>query len=158
MTQDYFVYNGEQYKQNTVIVVKWFCCTTRSLCDVKAKFIEHDTDKNEYIIEISGKRYAYKEEIFYKIIQTVYDENGCPIRNYKTQNNEFGYRRYSFVNELNIEGVLNAWMIYVLIMAVGTIFYDRILIWVFTSIIFFIYRNKKLKEAGYKWVEDMKKK
>jgi hypothetical protein len=28
------------------------------------------------------------------------------------------------------------------------------LIWVFASIIFFIYRNRKLKEAGYKWVED----
>jgi hypothetical protein len=26
------------------------------------------------------------------------------------------------------------------------------------SIIFFNYRSKKLKEAGYKWVEDMKKK
>jgi hypothetical protein len=32
------------------------------------------------------------------------------------------------------------------------------IIWVVASIIFFNYRNNKLRKAGIKWAEDMKKK
>jgi hypothetical protein len=53
-------------------------------------------------------------------------------------------------DELNIDGLLIAWIWYIFIMVIGTIFKGNIAIWIFTSIIFFNYRNKKLREAGYK--------
>ena len=59
-------------------------------------------------------------------------------------------KSHTFSDELNIDGLLIAWIWYVFIMVVGSIFYDRIGIWIITSVIFFSYRNKKLKEAGYK--------
>ncbi len=42
------------------------------------------------------------------------------------------------------------WVIYILVMFVGSIFYIRLFIWAIASIIFFGCRNEKLKEYGYK--------
>ena len=59
-------------------------------------------------------------------------------------------QEYTFFDELNIDGLFLAWMWYIFIMAIATIFYARIGIWLFASVIFFSYRNNKLKEEGYK--------
>ena len=58
-------------------------------------------------------------------------------------------KKATFKDELNIDGMFIAWLWYVFIMLIATIFKDNIIIWTLTSLIFFHYRKTKLKEAGY---------
>mgnify|MGYP003292042507 CR=1 FL=1 len=51
---------------------------------------------------------------------------------------------------VNIDGLFIAWIWYIAIMLILFIFYDRLVGWIAVSIIFFNYRNKKLREAGFK--------
>ena len=61
--------------------------------------------------------------------------------------------------EMNVPDLGLAWIWYIIIMAVSFIFTDRLFIWVIASVIFFNYRKKKLREAGYKlWEDDTKRK
>lgn len=57
---------------------------------------------------------------------------------------------YTFKDELNVDGMLSAWIWYVFLMITITLFNDRLLGWSMTSLIFTNYRNKKLREAGLK--------
>jgi hypothetical protein len=68
--------------------------------------------------------------------------------------NKWGYaqenKKHTLTEELSVEGLFIAWIWYIFIMVVAIIFNARIGIWLLASIIFFNYRNKKLKEAGFK--------
>lgn len=143
MRQNYFVYNGMQYNSGTVIVIRWFSCVSRSLCDTNATFLYFDTDENKYFVDIYGKTYEYTTKDFYNNFRRVYNK-----RNNTKQN--IAPKEHTFIDELENDGLLIAWVWYIFIMMVAVIFYDRIGLWILTSIIFFNYRNKKLKEAGYK--------
>lgn len=145
MRKDYFVYNGKQYNTGTIIILKRFDCVSRRLCNTKATFLYFDPDKNEYTVKIYGTEYVYTEEKFHKIFVCIYEERK-QTENMVNKTNV----SHNFSDELNVDCLLIAWIWYIFIMAVGVIFYDRIGIWVFTSIMFFSYRNRKLKEAGYK--------
>lgn len=141
MKQNYFVYKDRQYNAGDLVPFRFFDCRVGKSYETKVKFLYYNTETKEYFVEVYGKEYSYAENIFYK--------NMCgttsPRAPAASSNNQ-----HTFSDELNIDGLLIAWIWYVFIMAVGVIFYDRIGIWILTSIIFFNYRNKKLKEAGYK--------
>ena len=145
MKQNYFVHNGKRYDTGTMIVLSRFDYISRKVCNIKSTFLYYNTDTKEYIVEIYGKEYVYTETDFYNDFLHVYEKNK-PIANMQNQANV----KHTFSDELGIDGLLIAWIWYIFIMAVGIIFYDRIGIWILASIIFFDYRNKKLKEAGYK--------
>lgn len=144
MSQNYFVYNNKKYYSGTLIYVNWANYVTRSLCKTLAKFCEFQNDKNSYIFEIDGMKHSRSTIDFYNILLGIYGEE--KPRNYT----ETRVKRGTFKDELEIDGLLFAWIWYIIIMAAAIIFHDRILIWCATSFIFFSYRNKKLKEAGYK--------
>lgn len=141
MKQKYFIYNEVQYNEGDNILINFFDYRVCKTCRVNAKFLYYNTETREYHVEIYGKEYTYVENHFYKSLCTVKPRAPTVIVNNK---------KYTFSDELNIDCLLFAWIWYVFIMTVGVIFYDRIVIWIFASIIFFNYRNKKLKEAGYK--------
>lgn len=145
MKQNYFVYNDKRYEEGTIIILSRFDIYSKMVCDTKAKFLYYDTETNEYIVEIYGKEYKYDIKYFNNSFVRIYDPN-VRYTNVKNQQE----KSYSFSDELNIDSLLIAWIWYVFIMVVGIIFYERIGIWILASIIFFSYRNKKLKEAGYK--------
>lgn len=140
MKQNYFVYNDRQYNTGEYIRFRFFDCKIGKSYDTDVKFLYYDTERKEYFIEIYGKKYSYTENIFYKNMYSATKPRAPAVNNNK----------YTFSDELNIDSLLMAWIWYVFIMAVGTIFYDRIVIWALASIIFFNYRNKKLREAGYR--------
>lgn len=142
MKREYFVHNGVQYNKGTIIIIQWPSIYARCLCDEKATFLYYDTDTCEYIIEIFGKTYNYSKESFERDFKGVYGQNKAAIMP--------TYTKYTFSDELNIDGLMIAWIWYVFIMIVATIFHDRVGLWVLASIVFFTYRNNKLKEAGYK--------
>ena len=145
MKQNYFVHNNKRHESGTIIVLSRFDIYSKRVCDTKAKFLYYDTEMNEYTVEIYGKECAYTEKFFYDNLIKIYDPNK-PIVNTQVVNT----KTHTFSDELNIDGLFIAWMWYVFIMVVGVIFHDRVGIWVLASVVFFNYRNKKLKEAGYK--------
>ena len=144
MKQNYFVYNNEKYNSGTVIILRVFNCVPRNICNTKATFLYFDTEKNKYIVEIYGNTHEYTEENFYKNFRCIF------VGRNNADEKCIEPKTHAMTDELNLDGLLVAWMWYIFIMAIASIFYDRIGIWIFTSIVFFNYRHKKLKEAGYK--------
>lgn len=145
MRQNYFVHNGRKYYSGTIISLLTISNISYSMYKANAEFLWYDTETKEYNVKICGKEYTYSEERFNNAFVGIYDHTEVVVN---TCNKDKG--KLTFFEELNIDGLFIAWMWYVFIMAVAIIFYDRIYIWIFASIIFFNYRNKKLKEAGYK--------
>ena len=143
MKQNYFVYNGKQYNTGEIVTIRFFNHKTKKMCNAKAIFLHYDTDKKEYVVEIYGNEHSYTEDRFYKSlcnledVHTSKEARAAPIH-------------HTFADELNIDSLLIAWIWYIFVIAVAVIFYDRIVIWVLASVVFFNYRNQKLKEAGYK--------
>lgn len=143
MKQNYFVYNGERYNTGDVIIIKFFNYKTRKMYNTKAIFLYYDTDEEEYVVEIYGNEYSYTKDRFYKSL--------CDLEAVHTSKEARAAPTYhTFADELKIDNLLIAWIWYIFIMAVAVIFYDRIGIWILASVVFFDYRNTKLKEAGYK--------
>lgn len=143
MKRDYFEYNGERYNSGDTFYINWYTTYSSNPNIIKAKFLYYDTET---------KRYHFKPEY--------YSETSRPTELFFTlfrskiymteQNKQNESYKATFKDELSIDGLLIAWVWYIFIMAVGIIFYDRWLIWIFASLIFFVYRNNKLKERGYK--------
>lgn len=145
MKQNYFIYNKEKYSTEDTITISFFDCKVGRSYNVKAKFLYYDTGLKEYHVEIYGEEYIYEEGDFYRNLYVMANPRAPAMNSSKASIKEF-----KFSDELNIDGLLIAWIWYIFIMAVGVIFYSRIGIWILTSVIFFNYRNKKLREAGYK--------
>ena len=145
MKQKYFIYDGKRYNSGTIVVIKWCNNITHTVINASATFIDYDTENKEYTVEIYGNKHVYTEDNFLKVFCYIVDDNVVSNRNTSHVSEQ-----HTFTDELNIDGLFIAWIWYVFIMAVGVIFYDRIAIWILASIIFFNYRKKKLKEAGYK--------
>lgn len=145
MKQTYFVYNGKRYNSGTFIVLSQFNHMAMKVCKNKVKFVWYDSETNEYGIEECGNIYTYSGEYFSNSFIGIYEE----IKQVSQVQNQ-AQKLHTFSDELAIDGLFIAWVWYVFIMLVGVIFYDIIGIWIFASVVFFNYRDKKLKEAGYK--------
>ena len=145
MKQYYFLCNGHKYDTGTMIRVKQFNYITGKLNEIDAKFISYNLENNKYELEINNATKQYSKNDFDRVFCGIIGEN-----NNKHHPPQLTQKKPTFQEELEIDGLLFAWMWYVFIMAIATIFYDRIGIWIFASVIFFNYRNKKLKEAGCK--------
>lgn len=145
MKQEYFIYNGNSYPSGTVVYLQIVSVQARCVYNEKATFLYYDTDVEEYVFEIWGQKRTYSKEFAERNIKGIYDSNKTTSLDSKQHPNEC-----TFSDELNIDGLFIAWIWYIFIMVIATLFYDRIAIWIFASIMFFLYRNRKLKEAGYK--------
>ena len=146
MNVNYFVYNNIRYYSGTIVKLKHNNSTAKNFMECNATFMYVNRNLNRIVVKINDCTYQYPYEDFQKriigITKYVNISDATEICPQK--------RKCTFADEINIDGLLIAWMWYICIMAVATIFYDRIGIWILTSVIFFHYRNKKLKEAGYK--------
>ena len=141
----YFDYRGERYWSKSIIKVRVKNNITNEICEKNGEFC-YVLDDNKYVININGDSLILSMEEFYCMLVDVVC-NGNTIPNIENMPEK---KTLTFKDELSIDGLLLAWIWYVFIMAVAVIFKDCIGIWVLTSMIFFNYRNKKLKEAGYK--------
>lgn len=148
MKEDYFVYSEKKYHSGTIMkiysgpglaknVVFLFCVPdknwivyreltngNKTTCD-KANF-----EKN-YLIEVTDK---------------IVSLNSYDLRMFDAERIE----DLTFKEEVNVDGMLNAWLWYIVIMLVSVVLVDRILAWIFATVVFFNYRSNKLKERGYK--------
>lgn len=144
MKQDYVICKGKRYNSGDTINIIWYDYRYNNSYKHKGIFIDCDEEKNEYRFTVDGEMYCFNKVCFWKTVinNTTANQNKNCIDNISNKK--------TFKDELNIDGMLIAWMWYIFIMAVAIIFKDCLGIWAITSIIFFNYRNKKLKEAGYK--------
>lgn len=143
MKCNYFVRNGIQYSSGTMIRLYCYNHIIHTVQLKNAIFVEYDNENKTYIVLIDGKKSEYEENYFNMMFCDIITESN-------THKNATSNKEKSFADELNIDGLGLAWVWYIFIMLVAVIFYDRIVIWVVASIVFFQYRDKKLKEAGYK--------
>lgn len=158
MKQTYFIYNGIRYNAGTILIVTDL--RSKNLTNSLATFEFYDTDACEYQISICGRIERYSQERFDKIYKGVWNNSNKsgPVkaipesipRHLQDVKKNAEPKDWSLQTELKIHGLKDAWVLYILIMCVGVLFYDRFGIWIFASIAFFKYRKKKLIEAGYK--------
>ena len=152
MKQCYFVHNGKSYYCGTAIIIKTQDHISGKMINTTATFMCFNTDKNCMVFKVKncvntcpkgyfdrifvgiGDYVVGKEEYYHKIDISKMDAN----------------QKHKFSDELRIDGMMLAWTWYIVIMLAAVIFYARIGIWSLSSIIFICYRNKKLKEAGFK--------
>lgn len=144
--QNYFEYKGKKYPAGTVTVLS---------SGEKAVFYETmilDSGTKRYLVKINDKVINTPGCYFVDKIVSVTNEQSVDYIQwaYKNHLEAEEKEQYTFRDELRIDGLCIAWMWYVFIMLIAIIFNDRFLIWFFASIIFFSYRNNKLKEARYK--------
>lgn len=140
MIQNYFIYNGEKYPSGTIIKINSMGTKIED-----AVFLYYKTDINKYFVQVGSCTHICPKKLFDAILVEVTDKiNTNVLNNYRYPTETRNVSR-TFKDELEIDGMLNAWIWYVVIMLVATIFNDRIGIWIFASIVFFTYRRKKLK-------------
>lgn len=140
MKKDYVVCKGKRYSSGDTMDILWYTNGYTNVRPYTATFLDCDEDKDEYRFIVDGLTYCWNKVCFYQIVPN----------NKKTKSNIQHPKTVTFKNELNIDGMIYAWMWYILLMAIFTIFNGRIIFWIVTTIIFTNYRNKKLREAGYK--------
>lgn len=145
MKQNYFVYKDKKYYSGTIVSLLKISNISYSMYRENAEFLWYDTETKEYNVKICGKEYIYSKERFDNAFVGIHDHTEVVINKWNKDK-----KRLTFFGELNVDGLFIAWMWYIFIMVVAIIFYDRFVIWFWASAVFFSYRNKKLKEAGYK--------
>lgn len=146
MKQNYFMYNGQKYYTGTKIKIKVY--NGYGNRPEIAEFINYDTETNKYSFTVNGTMYTYDKRGWSSYFMGV-----CDNIQSKTQaatQYEPTIKEWTFRKELDVDGMLNAWMWYVLLMGITTIFQGNILYWTVISGIFFKYRDGKLRKAGYK--------
>lgn len=153
MKQNYFTHQGVQYYTGTTIIVKQNDNITGRVFNAKATFVYYDTERDRYAFSINNHVNIYPKKDFDRVFVGVTEDVVCEHDANKSMN-KLAYiqenKKHTLAEELNIEGMLIAWIWYIFVMIVAIIFKDRIVIWLAASIIFFNYRSKKLKDAGFK--------
>ena len=146
MLQDYFIHNGKKYKSGDIVIINRATMYSTLLKPTKVQFMYYDTYNNEYILNIDGNIEHYNKNRFLKVFRGDKEDT----KNLQAQMFLPKDDKKSVFDEMKIDDLFFAWMWYITIMVIAIIFYDRLIIWITSSIIFFNYRKKKLKEAGYK--------
>ena len=145
MKQNYFIYNNKTYHAGTIIIINKFDHVLGTNKQIEATFCYYLTDKDLYVCKVQNAVFNYKPDKFYNAIISVTDKADAEYTNRLCDKTNSNNETRTFANELEIDGMLIAWIWYVFIMALAIIFKDRIAIWIFTSAIFFSYRKKKIK-------------
>lgn len=133
-----FTFQGKEYYRNSIVKFK------KGKKDAKLiQLVEHYIDESGFqywtyeIWRQSGHHYSYNtfstpDEILECIIEPAY-----PIH----VNNKQEYYR-----DWEVDEVLKGWLIFIVIMALGTFLRDRVTLWIIGSVLFFFWRENKLRK------------
>ena len=142
MRKGYVVYKGKRYNSGDKINIYWYTRGYKvGMFPYTGTFLDCDEEKDEYRIVVNGITYCYNKICFSTIMR---DEDRVAKKAQPCA------KKATFRDELNIDGLLIAWVWYIFIMVISTLFYDRIGLWIIATLVFLNYRNKKLKEAGHR--------
>lgn len=143
MKRNYFVYNDKTYYSGTIVLIKKVDCAgiTRP---TEATFMYYDTDKDRIVYQLGACTNIYPSKMFFDILIDVTEKKDEVMIKRAEQAVEAAMKPMTFKEEINVNGMLNAWIWYIVIMLVATIFNERIGLWALATIVFFSYRNNKL--------------
>ena len=132
MKQNYFIVNGKKYYTGTVFIAKHMGE------EVKALFLCHDTEKGRYYYKVNECVYNVDYNKFQRTLVAVTNEVNSNIRLPSIKKKK----------DIEINNLFIGWVWYIFLMLVSTIFKDVVKLWIFISIVFFIWRHEKIKEEG----------
>ena len=147
MREKYFIYQGIKYQSGTILQIRPTIGRANPSPKVfeEATFMFYDTNLAEYFIKVGGTVYLLKKTDFFDILINPTDKLNNAYLAKVVQDEKLTINK-----ELAIDGMLVAWIWYIFLMGISIILKGAIVYWVTISIIFFRYRDKKLREEGYK--------
>lgn len=138
---NYFTVDGVKYYTGTVFIMK------RGNADqTEATFICYNTETNMFCYQPHNskcnKHWANQQmfqDWFVCVTDKVDDRFHAPVE--KTR------------SDSQINGLLTGWLWYICLMVLAACFKENIGLWIFISVVFFNWRNKKIKTEGtyYEW-------
>ena len=147
--RDYFVYDGKKYNTGTVIYIKESNLYAGYDIEEEVVFLGYYDIQNKYVIMSKDGLCFISEENFYKKLICVTEKMNKNYINWAYKYNEKYVNEFkTFKDELNVDGMFVAWMWYIIVMVFALFMNDRIIAWIFASIVFFNYRKNKLKDGG----------
>lgn len=154
MLQNYFVYNGRARPSGTIIKMRLKNNVLKTESIKEMVFCNISGDNIYGCREIATKTiHFFSEENFFESLVDVTDQTHQSFKDAEAKK-QMRIEKYNhmptFKEQMEIDGLGLAWVWYILIMAVSVIFNGCIVIWIISSVIFFNYRKKKLREEGYK--------
>ena len=132
MLTNYFLVNGEKYYTGTVFIVK------DGLRESEATFVCYNNDNGLYVYKLNGKTYFSDYKNFCR-------EFVC-VTNKRNENVRMPARRV--LRDIDIENLPLGWTWYIFLMLIATIFKGNVILWIFFSVVFFNWRDKKIKKEG----------
>lgn len=150
--QYYFIYNGRKIETGTILKIKpWHSSMGEDFVD-KVTFEWYVPEMDLYVFKYTStygtKGFGMQGDKFREYLigpTNQMDEYVVRSHQMRMENNQL-----TFMKELQIDGMLIAWMWYIALMAITLIFNGFYFYWAAINLCFFIYRNAKLKEEGYK--------
>ena len=147
--QYYFMYHGRRVEPGTILKIKPWCGVEEVI------FEWYVPESDIYVLKYFNSRNVHGmtgvgmhgEEFRRLLISPTNKMDKWVVQSYqmRMENNKL-----TFIKELQVDGMLIAWLWYVVLMVVTLIFNGFYLYWAFISFCFFVYRYGKLKEEGYK--------
>lgn len=138
---DHITIDGKTYYTGTVFIIPGGSYPFYGNCEASFICYEPEYDKVTYHIDEFGHIYNRRDFLtsFKKRIISVKEEKNervkCPVKKRK--------------KELNIDGMFEGWLLYIVAMAVSTIFKDNVGLWALWSFTFFTWRAGKIEKEGY---------
>ena len=136
--RSYFYYNGNNYYAGTKMLVKdW-----NGDAPIEVTFKCHNVDSNDYVYtNMYGGDILMSSDLFYsRIIKIIEQKDLTTLVNELEASGAFDQNT---IKDSQIDGLLLGWIWYIFLMAISTIFNDRIGLWILISIVFFGWRNAK---------------
>lgn len=149
MRQGYFVYNGKRYESGTEFLLNMTLLYDGSTYQRKCTFLYYDTENGRfyYQMEQQGNPYSMSTHTVRAYATTEeFNKNFAGI----TGNVDISIKPPVLKQrpDSQIDGLFIGWLWYIVLMAVSTIFYDRIGLWALWTFLFFSWRHSKIEKEG----------
>ena len=130
--QNYFIVDGEKYYTGTIFIVDDHGKYS------EACFICYDIHRLKYVYKIKDRIWHVDSNYFRRMFINVTNKRDENARTPTIKTRD----------DLEIDGLFIGWVWYVFLMAISCIFKEAIGLWIFISIVFFVWRADKIKREG----------
>lgn len=138
MWQDYFVFEGKTYYTGTVFKVKEYHYPY-GVCEKEAIFVAYNPNYNHVKFQVGSQGHLKRPDMLKGWIVSVTNKIDATVKSPVLKKKK----------DSEIDGLVTGWLWYIVLMAVSTIFNDRIGLWGLWCWIFFSWRHEKIQKEGY---------
>lgn len=135
--RNYFEYKGKKYYTGTIFIMK----VSKMLYEYT--FVGYNVDHKALLCKSANNQQARS---LVPIWESVFNKNLVSITNKIDTSVHSPVEKK--MKDTQIDGLFLGWMWYIFLMAVSTIFKDKIGLWILWSVVFFSWRKKKIKKEG----------